>query len=36
LTNESFLQNETGPPIKNGPLLIVETIRCCWKKSSWS
>jgi hypothetical protein len=23
LTNGSFLQNETGPPIKNGPLLIV-------------
>jgi len=23
LTNGSFLQNETGPPIKNEPLLIV-------------
>jgi len=26
LTNGSFLQNETGPPIKVGPLLIAYTI----------
>jgi len=26
LTNGSFLQNETGPPIKDGPLLITPSI----------
>ena len=26
LTSGSFLQNETGPPIKDGPLLIVQRI----------
>ncbi|CAB1056059.1 hypothetical protein D1BOALGB6SA_793 [Olavius sp. associated proteobacterium Delta 1] len=33
MTNGSFLQNETGPPIKDGPLLIISTITFNLKKS---
>jgi hypothetical protein len=32
LTNESFLQNETGLPIKDGPLLIVHKDNMFFKK----
>jgi hypothetical protein len=32
LTNGTFLQNETGPPIKNGPLLIILIIISFFKK----
>jgi len=34
MANGYFLQNETGPPIKDGPLLIKIIIRYHRKKSS--
>jgi hypothetical protein len=34
LTNGYFPKNETGPPIKSGPLLIIQIITLFLKKAS--
>ena len=34
MINGAYLKNETGPPIKNGPLLIGSIITRFWPKAS--